>query len=156
MRSDHLAATRHRRAPGSKKVSLFRPHNNGDLYEGHMREAILDYSTRTGVRGTPRTHAVCAAQAVGDECAWRGAQRFRRKRLMESTSMVNSPVDIAAFEARVQANASDHMRLQFPRCVAASCAVCFRTSRGSALITPAMRQPVGQVCNGCAPAPHRM
>lgn len=35
---------------GAKSVTLFRPNRNVELYEGHMREAILDFDTHSGVR----------------------------------------------------------------------------------------------------------
>ncbi|CAI8024674.1 Bifunctional peptidase and arginyl-hydroxylase JMJD5, partial [Geodia barretti] len=53
---------------GEKHVTLFDPHHNENLYEAHIPEAILSYSPRTG--------------------------HFSRQRLLESTSMVMSPVDI--------------------------------------------------------------
>ena len=49
-------------------VTLFDPHRNENLYEAHIPEAILSYSSKTG--------------------------KFHRHRLLESTSMVMSPVDI--------------------------------------------------------------
>ncbi|XP_019626192.1 PREDICTED: uncharacterized protein LOC109471344 [Branchiostoma belcheri] len=53
---------------GKKAVILFEPHDNSKLYEAHIPEAILGYNNRTGT--------------------------FRRKTLLDSTSMVMSPVDI--------------------------------------------------------------
>ena len=53
---------------GEKRLTLFDPHHNENLYEAHVPEAILDFSSRTG--------------------------QFHRRRLLESTSMVMSPVDI--------------------------------------------------------------
>ncbi|XP_078667713.1 uncharacterized protein LOC144909547 [Branchiostoma floridae x Branchiostoma belcheri] len=53
---------------GKKEVVLFEPHDNSALYEAHIPEAILGYNNRTGT--------------------------FRRKTLLDSTSMVMSPVDI--------------------------------------------------------------
>ncbi|KAI8512742.1 hypothetical protein Bbelb_093810 [Branchiostoma belcheri] len=53
---------------GKKEVVLFEPHDNSKLYEAHIPEAILGYNNRTGT--------------------------FRRKTLLDSTSMVMSPVDI--------------------------------------------------------------
>ena len=49
-------------------MTLFDPHHNENLYEAHIPEAILSYSPSTG--------------------------QFHRQRLLESTSMVMSPVDI--------------------------------------------------------------
>ena len=53
---------------GEKHLTLFDPHHNENLYEAHIPEALLTYSPHTG--------------------------RFSRQRLLESTSMVMSPVDI--------------------------------------------------------------
>ena len=53
---------------GEKKLTLFAPHNNENMYEAHIPEAILTYSPKTG--------------------------EFHRRKLLESTSMVMSPVDI--------------------------------------------------------------
>ncbi|XP_041481825.1 uncharacterized protein LOC121428994 [Lytechinus variegatus] len=53
---------------GRKELTLFEPHNNTQLYEAHIPEALLGFDPAT--------------------------QRFRRKKLMDSTSMVMSPVDI--------------------------------------------------------------
>ena len=53
---------------GEKHLILFDPHNNENLYEAHIPEALLGY----------------------DE----SENRFYRKTLLESTSMVMSPVDI--------------------------------------------------------------
>lgn len=53
---------------GGKNVTIFPPSANEQLYEGHMREGILGYDATTGA-------------------VW-------REELMESTSMVNSPVDL--------------------------------------------------------------
>ncbi|KAL5006392.1 hypothetical protein ScPMuIL_015198 [Solemya velum] len=53
---------------GTKEVIMFEPHNNSRLYEGHIPEAMLSYNEKTG--------------------------EFRRKSLVDSTSMVMSPVDI--------------------------------------------------------------
>ncbi|XP_078583399.1 uncharacterized protein LOC144866073 [Branchiostoma floridae x Branchiostoma japonicum] len=53
---------------GKKEVLLFEPHDNTRLYEAHIPEAILGFNNRTG--------------------------KFRRKTLLDSTSMVMSPVDI--------------------------------------------------------------
>ncbi|KAK7098651.1 hypothetical protein V1264_002900 [Littorina saxatilis] len=52
---------------GEKEVTLFEPHNDF-LYEAHIPEAILSYNTTL--------------------------QKFRRSKLLDSTSMVMSPVDI--------------------------------------------------------------
>ena len=48
---------------------MFDPHQNENLYEGHIPEAMLSVNLASG--------------------------KFSRKRLLESTSMVMSPVDIA-------------------------------------------------------------
>ncbi|XP_061176606.1 uncharacterized protein LOC133185401 [Saccostrea echinata] len=53
---------------GKKQVILFDPHNNHQMYEGHIPEAILSYSQTSNT--------------------------FYRRNLLESTSMVMSPVDI--------------------------------------------------------------
>ncbi|CAH1256686.1 JMJD7 [Branchiostoma lanceolatum] len=53
---------------GKKEVILFEPHDNTRLYEAHIPEAILGFNNRT--------------------------RKFRRKTLLDSTSMVMSPVDI--------------------------------------------------------------
>lgn len=49
-------------------MTLFDPHQNENLYEAHIPEAILSYSPQKGT--------------------------FSRQTLLESTSMVMSPVDI--------------------------------------------------------------
>jgi len=53
---------------GSKKLTLFEPHNNHNLYEAHIQEALLSYDNNT--------------------------KRFRHRRLLDSTSMVMSPIDL--------------------------------------------------------------
>ena len=53
---------------GKKQLFLYEPHENTRLYEAHIQEASLVYNPAT--------------------------KKFRRKRLLESTSMVMSPVDI--------------------------------------------------------------
>ena len=55
---------------GEKHLTLFDPHHNENLYEAHIPEALLTYSEETG--------------------------QFLRHRLLESTSMVMSPVDITS------------------------------------------------------------
>lgn len=54
---------------GEKHLTLFDPHHNEDLYEAHIPEAILGFSPTSGT--------------------------FYRHTLLQSTSMVMSPVDIA-------------------------------------------------------------
>lgn len=54
---------------GEKKLTLFDPHHNENLYEGHIPEAMLSFDSTSGT--------------------------FHRKQLLESTSMVMSPIDIA-------------------------------------------------------------
>jgi len=49
-------------------VILFEPHVNSQLYEGHIPEAMLDYDEHTN--------------------------QFVKKSLVDTTSMVMSPVDI--------------------------------------------------------------
>ena len=53
---------------GRKELILFEPHDNTKLYEAHIPEALLGFNAETG--------------------------EFRRKTLMDSTSMVMAPVDI--------------------------------------------------------------
>lgn len=53
---------------GEKHLTLFDPHHNENLYEAHIPEAILSFDSTKG--------------------------RFQRHSLLESTSMVMSPVDI--------------------------------------------------------------
>ncbi|KAK3598783.1 hypothetical protein CHS0354_020895 [Potamilus streckersoni] len=53
---------------GRKQITLFEPHENTQLYEAHIPEAILSFNKSTG--------------------------EFHRKALLDSTSMVMSPVDI--------------------------------------------------------------
>ncbi|XP_060084095.1 bifunctional peptidase and arginyl-hydroxylase JMJD5-like [Ylistrum balloti] len=53
---------------GQKQVILFEPHQNENLYEAHIQEAVLSYNETT--------------------------KEFRRSNLVDSTSMVMSPVDI--------------------------------------------------------------
>ncbi|XP_006818312.2 bifunctional peptidase and (3S)-lysyl hydroxylase Jmjd7-like [Saccoglossus kowalevskii] len=53
---------------GKKELILFEPFNNTQLYEAHIPEAILDYDPSHG--------------------------KFHKRRLLDSTSMVMSPVDI--------------------------------------------------------------
>jgi len=53
---------------GEKKLTLFEPHNNYNLYESHIQEALLSFDFDT--------------------------KRFRNAKLLDSTSMVMSPVDI--------------------------------------------------------------
>lgn len=53
---------------GEKHLTLFDPHHNENLYEAHIPEALLGFTPRTG--------------------------SFHRRTLLESTSMVMSPVDI--------------------------------------------------------------
>ncbi|GFO33823.1 Jmjc domain-containing protein 7 [Plakobranchus ocellatus] len=53
---------------GEKHVTLFNPHNNERLYEGHIQESQFTYNKSAG--------------------------SFSRSRLLDSTSMVMSPVDL--------------------------------------------------------------
>ena len=53
---------------GTKQLFLYEPHDNTKLYEAHIQEATLDYNPTN--------------------------KKFRHKKLLESTSMVMSPVDI--------------------------------------------------------------
>ncbi|KAJ8023648.1 JmjC domain-containing protein 7 [Holothuria leucospilota] len=53
---------------GKKQLTLFEPHDNSRLYEAHIPEALLGYD--------------------------KSSQTFRRKTLLDSTSMVMSPLDI--------------------------------------------------------------
>ena len=53
---------------GEKQVIMFEPHYNENLYESHIPEAILGFDKKRN--------------------------KFYRKSLLESTSMVMSPVDI--------------------------------------------------------------
>ena len=53
---------------GKKELTIFEPHDNTNMYEAHIQEAKLGYNADSG--------------------------RFRRKTLLDSTSMVMSPVDI--------------------------------------------------------------
>jgi len=55
---------------GKKKFIVFDPHRNEDLYEGHIREAQFEYDLPT--------------------------KTFKRSKLLDSTSMVMSPVNIDA------------------------------------------------------------
>lgn len=54
---------------GEKHLTLFDPHHNGNLYEAHIPEAILSFIPSN-------------------------TSKFHRNTLLESTSMVMSPVDI--------------------------------------------------------------
>ena len=54
---------------GKKQLTLFEPHNNYNLYEGHIQEAILSYNLQSN--------------------------KFMQDKVLDSTSMVMSPVDIA-------------------------------------------------------------
>ena len=60
----------HVQISGEKHLTLFDPHRNENLYEAHIPEAILTFSPATG--------------------------KFSRNSLLQSTSMVMSPVDITA------------------------------------------------------------
>lgn len=53
---------------GNKRLTLFEPYRNYDLYEAHIQEAVLGYDRKSG--------------------------KFRNHELLDSTSMVMSPVDI--------------------------------------------------------------
>ena len=53
---------------GNKRLTLFEPYRNHDLYEAHIQEAVLGYDRKSG--------------------------KFRNQELLDSTSMVMSPVDI--------------------------------------------------------------
>ena len=53
---------------GTKQLFLYEPHDNAKLYEAHIQEATLSYNPTN--------------------------KKFRLKKLLESTSMVMSPVDI--------------------------------------------------------------
>jgi len=52
---------------------------------------------------------------VCGSCVYVLVQAFHRRNLMESTSMVNSPVDIVALEKERLANASTALRSEFAR-----------------------------------------
>ncbi|KAI8781130.1 jmjC domain-containing protein E [Biomphalaria glabrata] len=54
---------------GVKELLLYEPHDNSKLYEAHIQEAVLSYN--------------------------QSSHTFHRKTLLESTSMVMSPVDIS-------------------------------------------------------------
>ena len=53
---------------GKKEIILFEPHNNSNLYEAHIQEAVLSYEEKSSI--------------------------FRNHRLLDSTSMVMSPLNI--------------------------------------------------------------
>ena len=53
---------------GNKRLTIFEPHRNHDLYEAHIQEAMLGYDPKSG--------------------------KFRNHELLDSTSMVMSPIDI--------------------------------------------------------------
>ncbi|XP_066934010.1 bifunctional peptidase and (3S)-lysyl hydroxylase JMJD7-like [Clytia hemisphaerica] len=53
---------------GNKRLTIFEPHRNYDLYEAHIQEAMLGYNPKSG--------------------------KFRNHELLDSTSMVMSPIDI--------------------------------------------------------------
>ena len=57
---------------GTKVVTMLPPFENTRLYEGHLVEAEFDFDVETGA--------------------------FRKERLLDSTSMVMSPVDIAKID----------------------------------------------------------
>ena len=61
---------------GAKEVILFDPQNNKQLYEAHIPEALLGYDNHTG--------------------------QFRRKKLLDSTSMVMSPVEMTNPDFKVR------------------------------------------------------
>ncbi|EDV23297.1 uncharacterized protein TRIADDRAFT_58435 [Trichoplax adhaerens] len=84
---------------GKKRLTLFDPHDNTRLYEGHIPEAMLEYD-------------------------W-DKKKFYRQNLLESTSMVMSPVDI--LKPNLQ---------RFPKFTKAVPYVC-EISPGDALFMPA-------------------
>ncbi|PFX26520.1 Short transient receptor potential channel 6 [Stylophora pistillata] len=65
---ENNSTTTHAFESGTKQLFIYEPHDNMRLYEAHIQEAKLDYNPTN--------------------------KKFRRKKLLESTSMVMSPVDI--------------------------------------------------------------
>ena len=63
---------------GKKHLVLFDPHSNENLYEAHIPEALLGYKS--------------VNSASSKRFSFGG--KFYRQQLLESTSMVMSPVDI--------------------------------------------------------------
>ncbi len=59
---------------------MFEPFNNSQLYEAHIRQAELSYDIKT--------------------------HRFRRKNLLDSTSMVMSPIDLMEPNFEVKNNST--------------------------------------------------
>ena len=84
---------------GRKQVILYEPHDNTRLYEAHIQEASLSYNHK--------------------------AHTFLRKKLMDSTSMVMSPVDIM--------NPNYHRFPKFREVRAMNCTI----SEGDVLFMPA-------------------
>jgi peptidyl-lysine (3S)-dioxygenase / protease len=64
---------------GSKIFRVADPSNNARMYEGYMREAILEAIPEVFGNGTT------------------GRYRFLKRHLLESTSLVHSPIDINLF-----------------------------------------------------------
>ena len=60
---------------GQKQVILYSPQDGHKLYEGHIPEAVLSFNKHN--------------------------YAFRRKKLLDSTSMVMSPVDIVSPDIQV-------------------------------------------------------
>lgn len=71
---------------GEKKLILFDPHQNENLYEGHIPEAMLSFDSSSGT--------------------------FHRELLLESTSMVMSPVDLVKPDLEKFPNYSKANRLE--------------------------------------------
>ena len=107
---------------GTKNLTLFAPDDGADgLYEGHMREAKLSYRSGGGDGGAAVGGGAAAAGGGGSGAA----ASFARDNLMSSTSMVNSPVDIARPDLR-----------RFPRFARARPMRC-TVAAGDALYLPA-------------------
>ena len=75
---------------GSKELVLFAPHNNTRLYEGHLAEARLALRRPTKGHGSSSSSSSRAGGGNGTQGAV-----FLRDTLLESTSMVMSPVDLS-------------------------------------------------------------
>jgi jumonji domain-containing protein 7 len=88
---------------GSKTFTLFHPYNNSQLYEGHVREGVLEAEV---AQHCLRDSQAAASWAAGGEpaptdepfdAAWFArciVFRRRKARLSEATSIVNTPVDL--------------------------------------------------------------
>jgi len=82
---------------GQKSFTIIDASQNERLREGHMREAQLEVSY---ARGTETKHDAPLIEDLDSSIYIPSTNDFRKSKLLESTSMVHSPVDIDTIQSR--------------------------------------------------------